>query len=153
VRVVGEEGVGVHVEILRDLRVRGRGEEFERGKRVAAGGLVEIVEARFKGLAGRGCHGKVEGGRGKVKGERWKVGKLFDAFDNEFGVNGFAEVVLDVIAEGRGCVPAVFAGAGEAEKDGLAIEADEFKVAAVGLEKPAKFVEFGLDEFLHGESL
>ena len=94
--------------------------------------------------------GEVGGERGKVEGERWEVKKLFHAFDGKLGVDAEAEVVLDVVAEGRGGVGAVSARAGEAEENGLAVEAHEFEVAAVGLEQPAEFVELGQDEFLHG---
>ena len=42
------------------------------------------------------------------------------------------------------------AGTDEAEENFFAFDADEFEVAAVGLEHGAEFVELGEDLFLHG---
>ena len=58
--------------------------------------------------------------------------------------------MLDVVFDGDGGVGTVAAGAAETEVNGFAVNADEFEVAAVGLEGGAEFFEFGCDEVVHG---
>ena len=82
-----------------------------------------------------------------------RVPLVLDAFDGKFGVDGFAEVVFDVVFDGDGGVGAMAAGAAETEVDFFAVDADEFEVAAVGLEGGAEFVEFGCDLVEHGRGI
>ena len=76
-----------------------------------------------------------------------------DAFDDDVGVDFFAENAFHAAFDGHGGVGTAAAGAAEFELDGLAVDGNDFEVAAVGLQMDAQAFEFFGDfpvQVLHG---